>query len=146
MEIRQRGVDRESTPLQKMEFRACELAALLLAAALTGCATGQYRPLSDASTTEVEQLKENLYRVEYRVSAFTSQAQLDSYLRRRCAELTLHEGYDFFQMAQRTDVLGLSRRTAMTVTMYKGQKPIGIANLYDAKDVLADAATVPKTH
>ncbi len=120
--------------------------ALLLAAALTGCATGQYRPLSNASTTEVEQLKENLYRVEYRVSAFTSQAQLDSYLRRRCAELTLHEGYDFFQMAQRADVLGLSRRTAMTVTMYKGQKPIGIANLYDAKDVLANAATVPKTH
>ena len=45
---------------------------------------------------EVEQLKENVYRVEYRVSSFTSQEQLDAYLRRRCAELTLREGYDFF--------------------------------------------------
>jgi hypothetical protein len=129
-----------------MEFRACALAALLLAAALTSCATGQYRPLSDAGTTEVEQLKENLYRVEYRTNAFTSQEQLDLYLRRRCAELTLREGYDFFQMAQRADVLGLSRRTAMTVTMYKGQKPIGITNLYDAKDVLAGPASASRTN
>jgi hypothetical protein len=134
------------THLWKIRFAMHASTALLLAAALTGCATGQYTPLGKAASAEVEQLKENVYRVEYRASAFTSQAQLDSYLRRRCAELTLREGYDFFQMAQRADLLGLSRRTAMTVTMYKGQKPIEIANLYAAKDVLADAATVPKTH
>ncbi len=113
---------------------------------LTACATGHYTPLGEAGTTEIEQIKESVYRVEYRVTAFTSQEQLDRYLRRRCAELTLREGYDFFQMAQRADVLGLSRRTAMTVTLYKDPKPVGIANLYDAKEVLADAATVPKTH
>jgi hypothetical protein len=129
-----------------MQFRACALAARLLAVALTGCATGQYRPLGEAAKEEVEQLKENLYRVEYRVSAFTSQQQLDRYLRRRCAELTLREGYDFFHLGQRADVVGLSRRTAMTVTLYKDLKPVGIANLYDAKEVLADAATVLKTH
>jgi hypothetical protein len=119
--------------------------ALLLATAFTGCATGQYRPLGDAAGAEVEQLKANVYRVEYRASTFTSQEQLDRYLRRRCAEVTLREGYDFFQMAQRADVLGLSRRTAMTVTMYKDPKPVGIANLYDAKDVLAGPASAPKT-
>ncbi|MCE7979465.1 MAG: hypothetical protein DYH03_20780, partial [Nitrospira sp. NTP1] len=54
-----------------------------------GCATGQYRPLTGADKDEVEQLKENVYRVEYRVSSFTSQERLDAYLRRRCAELTL---------------------------------------------------------
>ncbi len=144
MEIRQGGVDSQSTPLQTMEFKACALAALLLATAFTGCATGQYRPLSDAAGAEVEQLKDNVYRVEYRAGAFTSQEQLDYYLRRRCAELTLREGYDFFQMAQRADVLGLSRRTAMTVTMYKDPKPVGIANLYAAKDVLAGPASVSK--
>ncbi len=106
---------------------------------------GQYRPLGDAASAEVEQLKANVYRVEYRAGAFTSQEQLDYYLRRRCAELTLREGYDFFQMAQRADVLGLSRHTAMTVTMYKDQKPIGIANLYDAKEELARSASVLKT-
>jgi hypothetical protein len=120
-------------------------AALMLVATLAGCAAGQYRPLGDAEATEVEQLKENLYRVEYQVSAFTSQAQLDSYLRRRCAELTLREGYDFFQMAQRADVLGLSRRTAMTITMYKGLTPAGVADLYNAKNVLAGPASASRT-
>ncbi len=132
------------THLWKIRFAMHASTALLLAAALTGCVTGQYRPLGEAETTEVEQLKENVYRVEYRANAFTSQEQLDLYLRRRCAELTLREGYDFFQMAQRADVLGLSRRTAMTVTMYKDLKPAGIANLYDAKAMLAGPANVSK--
>ena len=146
MKIRHGGVDARSTPLQQMEFRACALAALLLAAALTGCTTGHYTPLDDAEATEIEQLKENQYRVEYQVSAFTSQAQLDSYLRRHCAELALREGYDFFQMAQRSEVLGLSRRTAMTITMYKGLTPAGVADLYNAKNVLAGPASASRTN
>ncbi|MEP7151426.1 MAG: hypothetical protein ABI856_06950 [Nitrospira sp.] len=109
---------------------------------LAACATGNYTPLGEADKDQVEQLKENVYRVEYRVSSFTSQEQLDAYLRRRCAELTLREGYDFFHLAQRADVLALSRRTSMTVTMYKGQKPAGAVDLYDAKDVLAESAAV----
>ena len=133
------------TYLSKTGLRLRTPAALLLAVALTGCATGHYTPLGEPGTTEIEQLKENVYRVEYRTSAFTSQEQLDLYLRRRCAELTLREGYDYFHLAGRSDVLGLSRRTAMTVTMYKGQKPVGIANLYDAKAVLAGPASVSKT-
>jgi hypothetical protein len=88
--------------------------ALLLAAALTGCMTGQYRPLGDAASAEVEQLKDNVYRVEYRAGAFTSQEQLDRYLRRRCAELTLREGYHYFHLAGRSDVLGLSRHTSQS--------------------------------
>lgn len=107
---------------------------------LCACATGQYQPLAGADKDEVEQLKENVYRVEYRVSSFTSQEQLDAYLRRRCAELTLREGYDFFHLAQRADVLALSRRTSMTVTMYKGKKPVGADDVYEAKEVLAEPA------
>jgi hypothetical protein len=122
------------------------MTVVIMAASLAGCATGRYTPLGDAEKTEIEQLKENVYRVEYRMSAFTSQEQLDRYLRRRCAELTLREGYDFFHLAQRTDVLGFSRRTAMTVTLYKGQKPVGVADLYDAKEVLAEVATASKSH
>lgn len=121
------------------------LVALALLTALAGCATGRYTPLSDADKDEVAQLKENVYRVEYEVNVFTSQEQLDRYLRRRCAELTLRKGYDFFHLAQRADVLGFSRRTAMTVTLYKGQKPIGIVDLYDAKNVLAEASSVLKS-
>jgi hypothetical protein len=100
------------THLWNIRFAMHASTALLLAAALTGCMTGQYRPLSHAETTEIEQLKENVYRVEYRVSAFTSQEQLDRYLRRCCAELTLREGYHYFHLAGRSDVLGLSRHTS----------------------------------
>ncbi len=129
------------TYLAKTGLRLRTPAALLLAVALTGCATEHYTPLGEAGTTEVEQLKENVYRVKYRTSAFTSQEQLDLYLRLRCAELTLREGYDYFHLAGRSDVLGLSRRTAMTVTLYKGITPTGVTDLYDAKDVLASPAS-----
>ena len=113
--------------------------AFLLALVTSGCATGHYTPLAGADKDQVEQLKENVYRVEYRVSSFTSQEQLDTYLRRRCAELTLREGYDFFHLAQRADVLALSRRTSMTVTMYKGKKPVGADDVYDAKEIWAES-------
>jgi CO dehydrogenase/acetyl-CoA synthase beta subunit len=109
---------------------------------LAACATGHYTPLVGADKDQVEQLKDNVYRVEYRVSSFTSQEQLDANLRRRCAELTLREGYDYFHLAQRADVLALSRRTSMTVTMYKRPRPVGAVDLYDAKDVLAESAAV----
>jgi hypothetical protein len=111
---------------------------------LAACATGTYRPLGWADKDQVKQLKENVYRVEYRVNSFTSQEQLDAYLRRRCAELTLREGYDYFHLAQRADVLALSRRTSMTVTMYKGKKPAAAADLYDAKEVFAESPTGPR--
>lgn len=116
---------------------------LMLVASLAGCATGHYTPLGEAGDDVVEQLKENVYRVEYRTNAFTSQDQLDAYLRRRCAELTLREGYDYFHQGGRLDVLGLWRRTAMTVTLYKNPKPVGVPDLLDAKEVLAKAATLP---
>ncbi|SLM43147.1 conserved exported hypothetical protein [Nitrospira sp. ND1] len=122
----------------KMPFVACLLT-------LAACTTGNYTPLAGADKDEVEQLKENVFRVEYRVSSFTSQEQLDAYLRRRCAELTLREGYDFFHLAQRADVLALSRRTSMTVTMYKGMKPVGADDVFDAKEVLAVPA-ISLTH
>ena len=121
------------------------LLLLILVTSLAGCATGHYTPLGEAGNEVVEQLKENTYRVEYRVGAFTSQEQLDRYLRRRCAELTLREGYDYFYMGGRLDVLGLSRRTAMTVTLYKNPKPAGIPDLQNAKDVLAETAVPPTT-
>jgi hypothetical protein len=114
-----------------------------LVISLSACATGNYTPLAGAEKDQVEQLKENVYRVEYRVSSFTSQEQLDAYLRRRCAELTLREGYDFFHLSQRADVLALSRRTSITVTMFKGLKPASAAELYDAKEVLAQFKRIP---
>jgi hypothetical protein len=134
------------TYLSKTDLRFRGPAVLVLVVVLAGCVTGQYRPLSDAGTTEVEQLKGNVYRVGYRTNVFTSQKQLDLYLRRRCAELALREGYEFFHLAQRADVVRFSRRTAMTVTMYTDHTPVGMTDVYDAKAVLAEAATVLQTN
>ena len=49
----------------------------------SACATTHYTPLASADKDQVEQIKEHIYRVEYQVSPFTSQEQLDEYLRRR---------------------------------------------------------------
>jgi hypothetical protein len=135
-----------SSDQSKRDFNMRLLVALILVVSLPSCATGRYTPLAEARITEIEQLKENVYRVEYRTSLFTSQEQLDRYLRRRCAELTLRAGHDFFRLAQRADLLGLSRHTAMTVTMYKDPRPVGVLDLYEATAVLAEAATVLKSN
>lgn len=127
-----------------MTVKAARTASLITCLiTLSACATGHYTPLTASDKDEVAQLRENVYRVEYRVSAFTPQEQLDAYLRRRCAELALREGYDFFHLTRRADVLALSRRTSMTVTMYKGRKPTGSTDLYDAKEVLSQPVAVP---
>jgi len=127
-----------STPWSEKMKTLLQPSALVLTALLTGCATVQYTPLAEVEQDQVEQLRENAYRVEYRVSPFTPQEQLDIYLRRRCAELTLREGYDYFHLGQRFDVLMLSRRTSMTVTMFKGEKPAGSVDLFDARAVLSE--------
>ncbi len=118
----------------------CGAFPMILFSLLLGCATSHYTPLASTDQDQVEQIKEHIYRVEYRVSAFTSQEQLDEYLRRRCAELTVREGYDLFHLTQRSDVLGLSRRTSVTVTMYKGAVPVGATDLIDARALLG---TIP---
>ncbi len=124
------------------KLRKTGLLVGVLVVSLVGCATGRYTSLGEAGKDEVERIKENVYRVESRVSVFTSQEQLDRYLRRPCAELTLRAGYDFFHLSQRADVVGLSRRTAMTVTMYKDHTPPGITERYDAREVLVQTSTI----
>lgn len=130
----------------RTDQRKITLLVLMLVASLAGCATGHYTLLSNTGRAEVEQLKENMYRVEYRVSAFTSQEQLDRYLHRRCAELALREGYGYFHLAQRADELGLSRRTTMTVTLYRDHKPVGVGDVYNAKEVIIQTAPVQTSH
>ena len=111
---------------------------MMLTASLAGCATKQYTPLVRADNDQVEQLTENVFRVEYAVSAFTPQTTLDRFFIRRCAELTLREGYDYFHVGRRFDVLMLSRRTSMTLTMFKGEKSANNPDLIDARTVLRE--------
>jgi hypothetical protein len=128
----------------KKSFKFLVPFALMLLVAPSSCATGRYVPLGEAGATEIEQLKENVYPVEYQASSFTSQEQLDRYLRPRCAELTLREGVRLLSP-------GSAGRRAGPLTPYghdsdavQRSEPAGVADLYDAKYVLAEPASVPK--
>ena len=103
---------------------------------LQGCATTRYDPLVELQGEGIEQLNDSSFRVEYRVSPFTSQDVLDDFLRRRCAEVTLREGYDYFVMTERFDVLAYQRFASVTLRMYKGQEVLNRSLLYDARDVI----------
>ncbi|MGH7228642.1 MAG: CC0125/CC1285 family lipoprotein, partial [Nitrospiraceae bacterium] len=92
---------------------------------LQGCATTRYEPLGEARGEEIEQINDNTIRVEYRVSPFTSQDALDEFLLRRCADVTLQEGYDYFSMTEKFIILSYHRSTSVTLKMFKGQKPAG---------------------
>ena len=118
--------------LNKSEWFAYLTVALLLA----GCATTQYEPLAESRGDLVTQLKEDTYRVEYRVNPFTSQEVLDEFLLRRCADITLQQGYDYFAMTEKFIILSYHRSTSVTLKMFKGQKPAGVSLYYDAKEEL----------
>ncbi len=103
---------------------------------LPGCATTRYEPLAETPDEEIVQLTDSTFRVEYRVSPFTSQEVLDDFLRMRCAEVTLQHGYDYFAMTEKFIVLTYNRRASVTLRMFKGPKSTGPLVLYDPKDVL----------
>lgn len=58
----------------------------------------RYEPLAEARSEDITQPTDSTFREKYRVSLFTSQDALDDFLRKRCAEVTLREGYDCFAM------------------------------------------------
>lgn len=136
---RERGESLMSQGTDATCLGSAVLFTVALTAALSGCATGHYVPLASAEKGHVAQLRENIYRLEYRVSPFTPQARLDDYVRRRAAELTLREGYDYFHLSQQADVLALTKQTSITVTMYKGRRDAGVADLYDAREIVRRA-------
>lgn len=112
------------------------LAYLTAALLLAGCATTRYEPLGEARSEEIEQINDSTFRVEYRVSPFTSQDALDEFLLRRCADVTLQHGYDYFAMTEKYIVLSYHRSTSVTLQMFKGQKPAGGYLYHDAKEEL----------
>lgn len=103
---------------------------------LQGCATARYESLAEARNEDITQLTDSTFRVEYRVGPFTSQDALDDFLRKRCAEVTLRAGYEYFAMTERFDALTYQRSASVTVLMYKGQEPLNRLLFFDARDVL----------
>ncbi len=71
------------------------LAALLMTAMLTGCATA-YGPKGMTGGYEEQQIDENTYRVSFHGNGNTSSDKVWNYWMYRCAELTKLKGFDLF--------------------------------------------------
>ena len=81
-------------------FAAGALAATL---ALSACASPTpYQPVDPKNGGySEERISQNQYRVVFRGNAHTPPEQVEQYLLRRAAELTLKEGYDWFRPTNR---------------------------------------------
>ena len=75
------------------------LAAIAIAAAAAGCVSPTpYQPLvPERGGYSQERLSENRYRVVFKGNAHTRPQQVERFLLRRAAELTLENGYEWFR-------------------------------------------------
>lgn len=83
--------------------RAVIALAAVLALSLAGCETATpYQPLTPGSAVSGgfsdQRLDENHYRVTFRGNDMTSRERVDGYLLYRAAELTVNNGFDWFEM------------------------------------------------
>jgi hypothetical protein len=116
------------------------LIALSAACLLAGCTTA-YQPDGVSGGYSDRMIASNTAQVTFRGNRLTTPDLVHSYLLRRCAELTLQDGYSYFVVVheeepseENTDSLG-SKVTAATIEMYQG-KPQGDARAYDANLML----------
>jgi hypothetical protein len=88
----------------KRAILAAAAAAMVLG--IAGCETPTpYQPLSENNAVwggfTDQRLDENHDRVTFRGNDMTSREQVETYLLYRAAELTVNQGFDWFEMAQR---------------------------------------------
>jgi len=79
---------------------------LLISVALSGCVTTEYqaRGFFGDGYTEAR-IGEKTYKVEFRCNEITPEPTCEGYLFRRCAELTINAGFDYFLMEQHTTIM-----------------------------------------
>jgi cell division septation protein DedD len=113
---------------------------LLSAALFAGCTTA-YQPDGISGGYSDRTLTNNTVQVSFRGNRFTQPDTLHSYLLRRCAEVTMQDGFHYFVLVHEeepnegnTDSFG-SKVTMATIQMYAG-KPQGEAPAYDASFLL----------
>lgn len=92
--------------IRKMARTKWLLPALASALALAACTTPTpYQPLIPNSKASGgytdQQIEANRFRVTFAGNGMTSRETVETYLLYRAAELSLAQGYDWFQMAQR---------------------------------------------
>jgi hypothetical protein len=84
---------------------------------LAGCATG-YQPTGFSGGYSEMALNQDSYIVSFRGNGFTGEGTVQSYLLRRCAELTLNKGYKYFVLITgKTSVDSAIMQTPTTVNV-----------------------------
>lgn len=116
------------------------LIAISLAFLTAACGTA-YQPDGLSGGYSDRTLTANSAQVTFRGNRLTPPDTVHSYLLRRCAELTLQDGYNYFVVVHEeepnegnTDSFG-SKVTSATIEMYQG-KPQGDVRAYDANLLL----------
>src|SRR5277367_4688256 len=109
------------------------LITLSAACLIAGCATA-YQP-DGVSGGYSDKVAGNTAQVTFRGNRLTTPATVDDFLLRRCAEVTLQDGYKYFVVAQKdgpnvanTDAFGSNVRTA-TIEMYQSKPQGGLTSM-----------------
>jgi hypothetical protein len=119
------------------------LVALSAVCLLAGCATA-YQPDGVSGGYADQRLNDNTAQVSFRGNRFISPETLHSYLLRRCADVTLQNGYNYFVLVapieSSANVAGARVddlfSASTTIKMIKGNEPASEANAYDAAAVI----------
>jgi hypothetical protein len=121
----------------RMLIRMIVLSAAFLVA---GCTTA-YQP-DGVSGGYSEKLQGSTAQVSFRGNGLTTPDALHSFVLRRCAEVTLQDGYSYFVLVhtevpiEGTDKLYSMKVETATIEMYQGIKPQNEARAYDAASLM----------
>ena len=122
------------------------LIALSAVCLLASCAT-QYQPASFLGGYSDHRLDDNTVQVSFRGNGYTAPETVHAYLLRRCAEITVQSGYNYFVLVDaeepnegNTNLYGAKLnnkfRGTTTIKMFKGNKPESDVHAYDAAAVI----------
>jgi hypothetical protein len=117
------------------------LIALSAACLLASCATA-YQPDGVSGGYSDPVRNGNVAQVSFRGNGLTTPETLHAFLLRRCAEVTLQDGYSYFVVAhaeapnEATNNFYSMKVETATIEMYQGSKPQSVVNAYDATSLL----------
>jgi hypothetical protein len=121
--------------------RSFSLFVLVLASLSLGCATA-YKPTGLTGGFEETKLGENLYQVRFQGNGYTTHGRVAQLLLRRCAELTLENGFRYFAIASDNRQTSVGGAEGFMFSFPNGQAIIRLLASKDQDEVPIDAVTV----
>lgn len=123
-----------------MRFR--RLMVLSVALGSLGCATA-YQPNSYTGGFKETKPGDRLWQVRFNANAYTTQDRVSVFLMRRCAELTLEQGYRYFALADSKNESTVGSAGFFGVVSFpSGEALLRILESKDEVPIAIDAVTV----